>query len=276
MAPSGSQAELSILGAVRDGGALLEQTLGVIDRLRARIPASDCIIATNDNSDGTLDSLTALGGGYDVLRLDGLAEAIPDRIERLCQVRNICLARLAAHPRRRHVLVLDLDGPNTALDIEYLSSLLDPAAQSWDALFANQAEAYYDLFALRHPLWCPRDPWRELHRARKARLGLMSRRRLIARFIHARQYRIPPDHARIAVDSAFGGLGLYRRAALAGHWYATGPRRHRAECEHVGLHRGMRAARARLFIDPALLNAAPPEHLGADSGRPFPQTLSRQ
>lgn len=55
--------------------------------------------------------------------------------------------------------------------------------------------------------------------------------------------------AALPVKSAFAGLALYKSALLAGLSYSENT----DDCEHVSLHRGLRARGARLVLDPALL-----------------------
>ncbi|HEY1803077.1 MAG TPA: hypothetical protein VGG45_01225 [Terracidiphilus sp.] len=64
----------------------------------------------------------------------------------------------------------------------------------------------------------------------------------------------------IEVDSAFGGLAVYRRDALSGVKYVgLGEARHEV-CEHVSLHRQIKSAGRRIFINPQLVNAGVTEH----------------
>lgn len=265
---------LTILGVVRNGGAGLEATLHRIDDLRHRLHQSACIIATNDNADDTNDQLMAFAkrnSSATVLRLDGLVHSHPQRVERIAVARNITLATMWQQSRQPHTLVLDLDGPNANLPGDHILALIDSAdTNTWDALFANQTAGYYDLYALRHPQWCPQDPWLEIRRRRRQALNLRSKKRLVAHLIHDRQYAIAATHPRIPVLSAFGGLALYKTSALEGAWYSARDACGQLVCEHVILHQAMVAAGMRLFIDPALLNEPPPEHLGPTSGRPFP------
>ena len=144
---------------------------------------------------------------------------------------------------------------------------------AWDALFANQRQAYYDIYALRHPLWCPSDCWQEVARAttfpfRNKKLTAATRT-----FVYDRQFQISPFTPPISVYSAFGGLAIYRREALRHCWYGSRDRLGRRICEHVVLHQQMLSNGANLFIAPTLLNDAPAEHLGATSGQPFPYEL---
>jgi hypothetical protein len=105
---------------------------------------------------------------------------------------------------------------------------------------------------------------------RLTRLHNAAWQRKFERRIAALQYRISPDAPFISVRSAFGGLGIYRAEALSSAWYGSRDQQGRAVCEHVVFHRQLRARGFGLYISPALLNEAPPEHLGKCSGRQFP------
>ena len=269
---------LNILGVVRNGGAALEQTLGCIDALRQRLAQSQVIIATNDNTDGTDAVLEAFAGSRPAVRILDLGpkmESLPDRVERITAARNATLTALFDGPAAFPLtLVLDLDGPNAELDPDTVLAAARRRDVTWDALFANQRVAYYDLYALRCAGWCEEDPWQRIHGAHKPLFFRKRwRRELLARLIYDRQYLIPPETPPIPVDSAFGGLGLYRTEALRGLRYVARDAAGGLICEHVGLHLAMRARGARLYIDPALLNITQTEHLGPSSGAPLPDRL---
>ncbi len=256
----------------------MKDTLRVIGDLRARVAESRVIIATNDNTDDT-DAVLAgyenQAPGFEVIRLDGLMDKPFDRIERIATARNATLEALFSGPvPHGHTLVLDLDGPNANLDLDPLLATFN-RAEEWDALFANQDGAYYDIYALRCPGWCEADVWQQIWNARKKRWfrrrpGLAA---LEANYIHSIQYSIPPDLPPIPVDSAFGGLGLYRTELLRGQKYAARDAKGEVTCEHVTLNAGLRMHGARLFIAPNLINATQPGHLSSKSGKPFPNHL---
>ena len=78
-----------------------------------------------------------------------------------------------------------------------------------------------------------------------------------ARFaaIHSRMIKIDPEQAPIEVDSAFGGLGIYKKALLESCEYAGIDQEGIEFCEHVHIHRMMKENGARLFIIPSFLNS---------------------
>ena len=73
---------------------------------------------------------------------------------------------------------------------------------------------------------------------------------------YGKMITIPESADWIPVDSAFGGLGLYRRAILAGARYSGAGENGEPVCEHVPLHKQLRARGARIFINPRLINTS--------------------
>jgi hypothetical protein len=268
-------------GVVRNGGSALQPSLDALDSVREVFARSKFIVVTNDNSDGTDDVLSKWQRKLSLnvtIHADGLIDAFPDRVDRICAARNIYMAEvhgeLVVKPWD-YVIVADLDGPNQNLDAVWFRNLSDIQFQ-WNALFANQSGPYYDLFALRHQDWCPGDCWAEVDDIlpplirRIPVLRGLHRRRLARRLIAPRQHLIPPSHEPIAVASAFGGLGIYRANAVIGCWYGSRTRGGKPVCEHVVFNRKVRKNGGKMYIMPSLLNMSPTEHLSNSSGTPFP------
>jgi hypothetical protein len=212
-----------------------------------------------------------------------LEKALPERLDRIATARNFCLQQLRVRSEAKFplIMIIDLDGPNIHLNGDtVLESVSKPNFQ-WDGIFANQRQAYYDIYALRHDQWCPNDCWEEARqeerratmfpwRNRKAR-AIEKKARAIEKFVHSRQFRIRPEHPPIFVRSAFGGLAVYRTDAIRELWYASRDKDSRLVCEHVLFNALLRERRGKLFIVPSLLNDAPTEHLGPLSGMELPQ-----
>lgn len=110
---------------------------------------------------------------------------------------------------------------------------------------------YYDIWALRHPVLCPTD-FMTQGTVMDASLG-----RPLA--VHFAASSIQVDFRGmkgwLPVDSAFGGMGVYRRDALGQARY-IGLRDGREVCEHVPLHQQLRAQGKRLFISPRFIVAS--------------------
>src|SRR5262249_35536074 len=264
-----------ICGLVRNASVPLRQTLEAIKALEVICEDTFVLIVTNDNIDETDTILRAWKNSsvdHDVLWLDGLEKAFPERVDRMAAARNFCLQQLRVHPEAKFPLtiVMDLDGPNTHLRADTVIESVSNASFQWDGIFANQRQAYFDIYALRHDHWCPNDCWEEVRRATTFPWRNRKARTAIEKFIHSRQFKIRPEHPPIAVKSAFGGFAIYRTDAIRGSWYASRDKGSGLTCEHVLFNAQLRESGAKLFILPSLLNDAPVEHLGPLSGTELP------
>jgi hypothetical protein len=168
------------------------------------------------------------------------------------------------------MVAIDTDGVNSQLVTgDAFVKAVASAPPDWVAVFGNQRQAYYDIWALRHRKWCPTDCWQDVQRAAQGYPPQFRGRALAKaakRLVGERQVRIPPENDPISVDSAFGGIGIYRSDALSGVWYSGRDEAGREVCEHVSLNLRLREAGGGLYILPALLNDAPSEHLVDGSG----------
>ena len=216
-----------------------------------------------DSTDNTLQVLAGEQLQWPALRFISagmLRERIPERTARIAHCRNLYLDELAGNPlyaALSHVVVADLDRVCCDITASALHSCWTTNTP-WDGCMANQGDWYYDVWALRHPVWCPADAWRE-QASLKALFGDAQATQLA---IFARQVHIAPDQPWIAVDSAFGGLAVYRRDALLRARYAGLDADGQPICEHVTLHAQMRSQGAQLYINPQLINARRTKHGG--------------
>jgi hypothetical protein len=71
---------------------------------------------------------------------------------------------------------------------------------------------------------------------------------------------LPEQGEWIEVDSAFGGLAVYRRGALNGVKYAGLDKSGDQICEHVSLHEQIKANGGYIFINPRLINTGETTH----------------
>jgi hypothetical protein len=266
-----------ICALARQNAAALPDTLARIGELRDCFEGSSALLITNDSTDATPDILRrwkAASEGVEILCLDGLAASIKARTDRLAAARNLGLHHLRQAMESGRcfdvMVALDTDGINAQLVTgDAFVAAVTSAPQDWAALFGNQRQAYYDIWALRHRKWCPGDCWQDVQRAARwypPQLRGRAVAKAVRHLVGERQVRIPSESDPISVDSAFGGIGIYRAEALTGVWYSGRDEAGREACEHVSLNLRLRAAGGRLYILPALLNDAPSEHLVAGAG----------
>lgn len=255
--------QILITGTVRNGAETLESE---IKRLQAAFGCMEDIfwfVAESDSTDNTLTVLSKLAKSIPNFRFKAcgnLSATMPMRTERIAHCRNICLEEIRTFPAYQnleYVAVADLDNMNNLLTAEGVKSCWQN--DNWDACFANQKGPYYDIWALRHPAWSPNDCWQQSAFLKQA--GVRASEAKFAS-IYARMITLPANADWVEVDSAFGGLGIYRRSSMIISSYAGKTDSGTEICEHVPFHAGLRANGSRLFINPKLINTEALEHTG--------------
>jgi glycosyltransferase involved in cell wall biosynthesis len=156
------EAELVVVGCVRNGARTIRRAVDTLARATTPFASVRFLIIESDSVDGTVAELRRLRDAMPNLEftsLGPLRERIAERSERIAACRNRYLDELRNDPRYAtvdYVMVADLDGVNDDLTAEAVANCW-ASNLSWDVVTANQKDAYYDIWALRHPAWCPYD-----------------------------------------------------------------------------------------------------------------------
>ena len=246
---------VTIVGLVRN----CERTIAN-DIIRLDTAFSSCLklrwlIIESDSNDKTVEKIESLASRFDIRieRLGSLDPDFPTRTERLAFCRNVYLKVLHEDPSfadTDFVVVADLDGVNDLVTQQSVDSCWT-SGEVWDACFPNQLGPYFDIWALRHPLWSPNDCWEAKEFLVDAGLGIAD---ATYRSVYDRMIIIDPKTRPIEVESAFGGMGIYRMGAIKDCWYSGISENGRKCCEHVHFHRQIRKQRRRLLILPSFIN----------------------
>jgi hypothetical protein len=218
------------------------------------------LIVESDSADDTPPILAAMQKtipNFRAISLGRLRGDIPVRTERIAHCRNRYLEELRGdrYSDVDYVVVSDLDGMNRLLTQRGVMSSF--ARSDWDVCCANQRGPYYDILALRHPTWSPGDCLDQLRQLKAQGVGEEAALRIA---IYSKMVRIPSNREWIEVDSAFGGLAIYRKAILTGASYRGTDAAGVSVCEHVALHASIRQRHGRIFINPALINSGYNRH----------------
>ncbi len=253
--------------------------LANVEALGSTYDSSEVVIVENDSTDDTRRRLREFAesrGNVRLIEVDGLEAAHPKRTDRIAAARNLYMnaVREPHYADCDDLVVLDFDDVNCRR--------IDPAAftaarrwlwQESDRLgvFANSTPFYYDIWALRHPTWSPDDCWARVRAAE----ATMDTEEAVRRHVAMRQIPIAPTAAPILVDSAFGGLGIYRReAALQGSYAGLDPQGEET-CEHVPFNAAVKGSGGVMAIYPALQNQTARAHVMASLGRARTFTLEQ-
>ncbi len=248
--------KVCIVGVVRDVADTVESDLGRLGQSLASFDEVCWLLIESDSQDGTLDCLAELSSTTPNLRyisLGKLEQDIPERISRITFCRNAYLDELESNPIYRdcdYIIVSDFDGTNSLLTKESIDSIWE-SPLDWSVCTANQRGPYYDVYALRHPIWSPNDCWEA-----QQYLGDrgMTRDESFFAAVLSRMVTIPEDSDWIEVDSAFGGLAVYKPQSIHGVRYDCISKTGRIVCEHVLFHETIRSKGFNIFINPKLIN----------------------
>ena len=261
-------------GAVQNSSKHLPSVLKNLDNISKLASEVGYIFIENDSVDTTKTDLRAWGSNksnFNLVSLDGLSQ-IPVRTVRLEIVRNTYLELIKTDSKLRNfdfVVILDMDEVNShQIDIKNFSNSLSflHDSNSRAAAFANQQGGYYDLWALRSNELCPVDVWQEVldyAHAHKVSDEEAFSKTFAKRIVNLESYKEP-----IEVDSAFGGLGIYKMKFILDNvnpYLGSKIKVLRNDdeqlqvlrtqiCEHVHFHDGIRAQGGSLFIFPSLIN----------------------
>jgi hypothetical protein len=234
----------------------------------------DVFIVESDSSDSTVGVLNRISKktpNFNFVSLGNLKVAIPNRIERIRKCRNVYVEYVRNNIDFKewdYVVVADLDGMNSMLKDNSILKIF-PSQTSWDACFANQKHGYYDIYALREKSWMPNNCFEELELIRSGiskdslpKHQLLKRVKRLIEYDNARkitiydQMRVIPKKTDwISVDSAFGGLGIYKSKWFLKYDYSKILNGETQYSEHIDFHLKCREEDANFFIVPTMINS---------------------
>ena len=260
-------------GCARDCASYLPAVLRNVERMSGLFAESACVFVENDSSDTTRTILERWGVGrrhFHLMKLEGLAAAIPQRTLRLELARNAFVDFIRTHDTLQgfdYLIVMDCDEVSVReADTGSIVCALEflEREDTHAAVFANNTGPYHDVWALRHDALCPGDAWEEVveyHLCHEVPDEVAFQETL-----GKRKIAFDPGGGPVEVDSAFNGFGIYKLDYVRrnlnpylGYKIRTMTRDGRLGiirlqiCEHVHFNRGIRALGGRLFILPYLV-----------------------
>jgi hypothetical protein len=262
-----------IAGCLKNSEAHLSAIFNNLNLIQNLYDKVCFIFVENDSTDQTKSLLNLWGANkkdFNFLNLDGLDVYEKNRTVRLEIARNAYIDLLNKRTDLHsydHLYIIDMDDKATyPLDYKALLNSINFLNHNpkISGIFANQPNGYYDLWALRHPIYCPFDFWHEILFENLLTEDLFSAfNSIFSKVVHS----IPSDAKPIQVNSAFGGLGIYKiphvirnKSKYIGHSYKFFNTNKfnfckLQTCEHVSFNLGLIAQGGELYIMPNLINS---------------------
>lgn len=253
--------EIVLAGLVRDCERHIKADFIRFEKSFSMFSKRYYILVESDSADCTLSLINELKNLYDIklITLGNLRQSHPIRTDRLAICRNTYLDEINTNPKYencKYVAVADFDGINSGLTYRSVQSSFQHI-ERWDACFANQRGVYYDIYALRHHIWNAGDSNEQKTFYEAAGL---KRADAIRNAIYNKMITINSQAKPIEVDSAFGGLGIYKKELFLAGRYDGFNEKNAEICEHVMFHAAMKKRGARLLIMPSMINGTWNEH----------------
>lgn len=244
-----------LIAPIRNVARYIEATVTHLNTVLGTVFSRvDVVLVESDSADETCaraQTLLASGRISVFESLGSLAERHPIRCDRIALARNhgIQLARDLYTPD--FFIFADFDGVNNTLTAEGVASCF--RYKGWSAMLANQYGRYYDIWALRHPVWCPGDCWQDYAQL----LPSFGDKWAKWMAVGARQIQISAELPPIRVLSGFGGFGIYEASSIeCASWSGLRP----DGSEVVDWLSFNSKVNGPIFINPAMRNSGPQEH----------------
>jgi hypothetical protein len=250
-----------VVGLVRDCAHKVKNDVNKIRKSLNLFRDIYWLLIESDSSDQSIEILGELSvkiKNFRFISLGSLKINLHRKTERLAFCRNAYLKEIyenSIYNTIDYVVVADFDGLNSHITENAILSCFE--RDDWDVCTANQNGPYYDLWALRHEDWCPNDCW--------SQFGFLNnyckdQEEILFASIFSKMIRIPTKSDWIEVDSAFGGLAIYKIDAMKKGRYQGLNEKGNEICEHVLFHKDLKQNKCRIFINPRMINAGYTEH----------------
>lgn len=255
--------KIVLSGPVKNCGNNLEKNLNFLINLKKdnRIDLVDIFILEGDSTDNSKIILEKYNKSSDInlYSENNLEEKLSNRVERIAYCRNLLLEEI----KKKEIpydfyIPLDLDVDlfsqiSTNKFIEILTRIQKDGGI--DALFPFSVPFYYDLAALRSVGWLEEDIWIRFNKlAKKLKIGKIFLRIFL---IFKKQIKKPKNKKLIQVESAFGGIGIYKLKAEISSIHKYGLTDKATSADHIMFNSHFK----KKYIDPNWTVKAPLEHI---------------
>lgn len=247
-----------ICGPMRNGSQYIDGVRSNMEKIGAYFDDYRIIIVESDSDDDSLVQLERWqteNSKMEYVSLGHTRHTQPMRTMRLANARNKCLDIInEKYSDYNYMVMMDPDDITYHPIEGFLTCWDTSVGDDWDGMTANQKEEYYDIWALRG-MDCNYDCW-----VRGFIEGLPSDE-IKRRYVDPHTKPIPPGDP-ILVNSAFGGLGVYKMESIRGCRYVgnqfVGGKEYEI-ADHVKFHEQMREKGGKIYINTTLFTNNKPQ-----------------
>jgi glycosyltransferase involved in cell wall biosynthesis len=246
------------VGPVRNCSKFLDKVFLNIERIGGLFKSYSCVFVESDSVDNSLDILneySLTNKNIHVITLGNLEPRIQSRTQRIGVARNVGIQYCEDNnllDSHEYYIQLCVDDVNAEpIYLSGIESCFSYDLNSWDGMTANQ-NTYYDLWTLRKDGWLNYDCWYELATTHQNYPSYEDAKEFL---INSKFIKVPKDSELIEVDSAHGGLSIYKSSIARGCRYkGYNEITNFEESDILEFCRNIKAKNGKIFINPKLLN----------------------
>jgi len=273
-----------VCGCTKNSSNYIHNEINSILNLKPLFLSLDIVIYENDSTDNTVNILKSMEKVQKLTLISesGIQSKLKYRTMIIAHGRNKLVEFVSSKNKYDYMIMVDLDNIMNNFDQQGLIDAFSYDLNTWDVLTGNCKKIYYDIWALR----LNKDTWGQVHNKIWTvcldydcwdMINHKKQLRLNERILHIKPYQkhIPKNLKLISVDSAFGGMGIYKVSKIKDCKYVGFTRKCSCEkynmkvgpctgqmCEHVSFHKDMiEKHNAKLFICPQLIINDQLEHI---------------
>lgn len=250
--------KLVVASAASNCSQYITAVFNNVNKVAKHFKETKWIIVESDSTDNTHTLLKDIHQqiNCEVYSFGNLKQKIWSRTERIAKARNHYLDIIEKNYIDYDLLlVIDINPTNIEpFDDESILSNFK-ITEEWDMICANQSYLYYDLWALRHPIWMPDDCWLQY----KYRPKFMSEIDAHRIFIKSKFIHIDQNQPLIPVQSAFGGTAFIKIKSIQGARHDAFHSHIKEEvCEWVPFCKSLNKGINKIYINPKFINQKTP------------------
>jgi len=237
-------------GCIRNVEKDIEHNLQNLDRCGSKFNNYKVILFENDSIDKTREILNKnKKDNYIYIFEDNVKGS---KTENIANARNKILDKvkeLNVSNTYDFLIMIDLDDRNNSGKfVDTIETCF--TNDDWDVLTGNQSDYYYDLWALRQKGYIDYDVWKNV---KEEMSKGMSYDDYFNKYVVSKYKTFPPGDF-LEVDSAFGGIAIYRLKSIPDNCKYIGKDTDGDDvCEHVNFNECIKKSGGKLYINTSFL-----------------------